>query len=62
MFYTPKEDKTNKKFVNELLSPDKAVQEAMQKANLKKPDNEVVNKNSDKLLTNDGREVLNENK
>ena len=62
MFYVPKEDKTNKKFVNELLSPDKAIQEAMEKANLKKPDNEVFVKHSDKLLTNDGREVLSENK
>jgi hypothetical protein len=62
MFYIPKEDKTNKKFVNELLSPDKAIQEAMEKANLKKPDAELFKKNSDKLLTNDGREVLNEKK
>lgn len=53
----------NKKFVNELLNPEQAYQEAIKKANsMKKPKNDIVSKNEGKLLTNDGREILNENK
>lgn len=56
-----KDDNRNKRFVNELLNPDQAYIAAMKQANLKRPNNEVVEKNSGKLLTNDGREMLNEN-
>lgn len=56
-----KNDNRNKRFVNELLNPDQAYVAAMKQANLKRPNNEVVEKNSGKLLTNDGREMLNEN-
>lgn len=56
-----KDDNRNKRFVNELLNPDQAYFAAMKQANLKRPNNEVVEKNSGKLLTNDGREMLNEN-
>ena len=56
-----KNDNSNKRFVNELLNPDQAYIAAMKQANLKRPNNEVVEKNSGKLLTNDGREMLNEN-
>lgn len=54
--------KPNKKFVNELLNPEQAYNEAVQKSNLKKPMNDVIERNEGKLLTNDGREMLNENK
>jgi len=58
-----KDENHKKKFVNELLNPEQAYFEAMQKANnMKKPKNEIIEKNNDKLLTNDGREMLNENK
>jgi hypothetical protein len=57
-----KDDNRKKRFVNELLNPDQAYVDAMRQANLKRPNNEVVEKNSGKLLTNDGREMLNENK
>lgn len=63
-YYYPELDgsnKENKKVVNELLNPDKAYYEALQKANLKKPQNEIVKRGEGKLLTNDGREMLNEN-
>lgn len=55
-------ENSKKKFVNELLNPDQAYVEAMQKANLQRPKNDIVERNNDKLLTNDGREMLNENK
>lgn len=55
-------ENSKKKFVNELLNPDQAYLEAMQKANLQRPKNDIVERNGDKLLTNDGREMLNENK
>lgn len=57
-----KDDNRKKRFVNELLNPDQAYVDAMKQANLKRPNNEVVERNSGKLLTNDGREMLNENK
>lgn len=57
-----KNENQKKKFVNELLNPDTAYIEAMQKANLKKPKNDVIERNEGKTLTNDGREMLNENK
>ena len=63
-YFSPELDgskKESKKVVNELLNPDKAYYEAIQKANLKKPQNEIVKKGEGKLLTNDGREMLNEN-
>lgn len=63
-YFSPELDgsnKENKKVVNELLNPDKAYYEALQKANLKKPQNEIVKRGEGKLLTNDGREMLNEN-
>lgn len=59
MIYNDENQK--KKFVNELLNPEKAYSEAVQKANLKRPKNDIVPKNEGKLLTNDGREMLNEN-
>jgi len=52
----------NKKVVNELMTPDKVYAEAVKQANLKKPTTEIMHKDSGKLLTNDGREMLNENK
>lgn len=54
--------KKDKKFVNELLNPEKVNEEAVKKSNLKKSQNDIVNKNEGKLLTNDGREMLNEKK
>lgn len=58
-----KDENPQKKFVNELLNPEQAYFEALRKAeSMKKPQTEMVNKNTDKLLTNDGREMLNENK
>ena len=51
-----------KKFVNELLNPDEAYLEAIRKSNLKKPKNDIIERNESKSLTNDGREMLNENK
>lgn len=57
-----KNENQKKKFVNELLNPEQAYMEAMRKANsMKKPKNDIVEKNEGKLLTNDGREMLNEN-
>jgi len=57
----PKGENQNKRFVNELLNPDQAYIAAMKQANLRKPNNEVMERNNGKLLTNDGREMLNEN-
>ena len=57
-----RDENQKKKFVNELLNPDKAYYEALQKSNLKKPKNDIIVRNEGKLLTNDGREMLNENK
>ena len=58
-----KDENQKKRFVNELLNPEQVYFEALQKANnMKKPQNEIVEKNDGKLLTNDGREMLNENK
>lgn len=52
-----------KKFVNELLSPEQIYFESMSKANnMKKPKNDIIGRNEGKTLTNDGREMLNENK
>ncbi len=51
----------SKKFVNELLNPDEAYYDALQKANLKRPKNDIIERAEGKLLTNDGREMLNEN-
>lgn len=59
---SPKGENQNKRFVNELLNPDQAYIAAMKQANLRKPNNEVMERNNGKLLTNDGREMLNENK
>lgn len=56
-----KDDSQKKKTVNELLNPDKAYFDAMKKANLRKPKNDIVERQNGKLLTNDGREMLNEN-
>lgn len=58
----PKDENQKKRFVNELLNPDKAYVEAVQKANLKRPKNDIVERANGKLLTNDGREMFNENK
>ena len=59
----PKDENHKKKFVNELLNPEKAYFEALRKADgMKKPKNDIIEKNEGKLLTNDGREMLNENK
>ena len=57
-----KDENQKKKVVNELLNPEKTYFEAMKKSNLRKPKNDIVEKNENKLLTNDGREMLNENK
>jgi hypothetical protein len=57
----PKNPKS-KKFVNELLNPQEAYMEAQRKAaSMKKPKNDIMQKEDQKLLTNDGREMLNEN-
>lgn len=50
----------SKKFVNELLSPEQEYFNAIQKSNLKKPKNDIIERSSSKMLTNDGREMLNE--
>jgi len=58
-----KDENQKKKFVNELLNPEQAYFEALRKAeNMKKPKNDLIEKNEGKSLTNDGREMLNENK
>lgn len=57
-----KNENQNKKVVNELLNPEKTYSDAVKKANLRKPKNDIIEKNEGKLLTNDGREMLNENK
>lgn len=57
-----KDENSKKKFVNELLNPEKIYFEAMQKSNLKRPKNDILEKTANKNLTNDGREMLNENK
>jgi hypothetical protein len=58
-----KDENQKKKFVNELLNPEQAYFEAMRKAgSMKKPKNDIMEKSEGKLLTNDGREMLNENK
>ncbi len=57
-----KDENQKKRFVNELLNPDKAYVDAMKKANLKRPKNDIVERANGKLLTNDGREMFNENK
>ena len=50
-----------KKFVNELVNPEIALQETTKQNNLKKPKGGIVEKhNSGPLLTNDGRVVLSE--
>lgn len=57
-----KDNSQKKKFVNELLNPEQAYFEAVRKANsMKKPKNDIIERNNGKLLTNDGREMLNEN-
>jgi len=57
-----KNENQKKKFVNELLNPEQAYFEAVRKANnMKKPKNDIMERSSGKLLTNDGREMLNEN-
>lgn len=57
-----KNENQKKRFVNELMNPEQAYVNAVKQANLKKPNNEVMQRNPGKLLTNDGREVLSENK
>jgi hypothetical protein len=58
-----KDENQKKKFVNELLNPEQAYFEAVQKAaNMKKSKNDIIERNNGKNLTNDGREMLNENK
>lgn len=58
-----KDENQKKKFVNELLNPEQAYFEALKKAeSMKKSKNDLVEKNEGKNLTNDGREMLNENK
>jgi hypothetical protein len=47
---------------NGLISPEELYLEAMQKGGLKKPKNDILERKEDKLLTNDGREMLNEKK
>jgi hypothetical protein len=58
---TPTENSINKKVVNELMNPDQLYLEAKKKGGLKRPKNDIIARNESKLLTNDGREVLNEN-
>jgi hypothetical protein len=64
-YFYPEMDPKNpksKKFVNELLNPKEAFMEAQRKAaSMKKPKNDIMEKDGGKLLTNDGREMLNEN-
>jgi len=58
-----KEENQKKRFVNELLNPEQTYNEAVQRANnMRKPKNDIIERNEGKLLTNDGREMLNENK
>lgn len=58
---TPKKEGQTKKAVNELMNPQQAMQEAMRKeANMRKPKSDLMEKDGGKLLTNDGREMLNE--
>ena len=64
-YFYPEMDPKNpksKKFVNELLNHQEAFMEAQRKAaSMKKPKNDIMEKDGGKLLTNDGREMLNEN-
>ena len=49
--------------VNELMNPEKAIQEVKKYTNLKKTKGGIVEKhNSSPLLTNDGRIILSEEK
>ena len=50
-----------KKFVNELMNPDQAINEASKKNNLKKDNKDVFEKTKNVILTNDGRIFLSEN-
>jgi len=59
-FNLPTEDEKNKKVVNELMNPEQLYFEAKMKGGLKQPKNDIIERRDDKLLTNDGREVLNE--
>ena len=65
-YFYPEMDPKNpksKKFVNELMNPQEAFMEAQRKAaSMQKPKNDIMEKDGGKLLTNDGREMLNENK
>jgi len=57
------DEKSQKKNVaNGLMNPTQLYMEAMQKGGLKKPKNDILERRDDKLLTNDGREMLNEKK
>jgi hypothetical protein len=57
------EENNNKKNVaNGLMDPQRLYLEAMQKGGLKKPKNDILERRDDRLLTNDGREMLNEKK
>lgn len=58
-----KDESQKKKFVNELLNPEHVYMEAVKKAaGMQKPKNDIMEKSEGKLLTDDGREMLNENK
>ncbi len=57
------QEEENKKDDNSLINPNKAFnvfRESLKKT-LTKTNNDILGKNEEKLLTNDGRELLNEN-
>ena len=56
-----KNDK-QKKFVNELLDSDELFLKQMKSGGMKKPKNDILEKDSSRILTNDGRELFNEQK
>ncbi len=51
--------KQDKKVVNELLNPDQAYIDAIQKSNLKKPKNDIIERNEGKILTKNAWAMVN---
>ena len=60
---TPEEENSNKKSSKGLLSPKQVMESAKKKAQkMSKPKSDLIERTNGKLLTDDGREIFNENK
>lgn len=55
-------DKNKIKAANGLMNPDKLYMETISKGGLKNPKNDIIERDNTKVITNDGRELLNEKK